>query len=92
MSLIDTIKTYFTKKKNNEDTGLAPEGICPNCWGKQQWEGEFYEYLKGSKNDKRDETYNNFINKIVETNISGIVIDKDTYTCKTCQVKYDHTH
>ncbi|MEH6537659.1 MAG: hypothetical protein V7719_14765 [Psychroserpens sp.] len=92
MSLIDNIKNYFDKKKNNEETGLAPEGICPNCWGKQQWEGEFYDFLKGSKNDKRDETYNNFINKVVETNISGIAIDKDTFTCKTCQVKYDHSY
>ena len=92
MSIIDNIKTYFNKKKNNETTDKAPEGICPNCWGKQNWNGEFYEVIKGSKNDKRDDTYNNFINKIVETNISGITINKDTYTCKTCRVKYDHSH
>jgi hypothetical protein len=92
MSAIENIKAYFNKKRNNETTDKAPKGICPNCWGKQQWENEFYEVMKGSKNEKRDETYNNFINKIVETNISGIVINKDTYTCKTCQVKYDHTH
>jgi hypothetical protein len=92
MSLIENIKSYFNKKNNDETTGKAPDGICPNCWGKQEWEGEFYELMKGSKNDIRDETYNNFINKIVETNISGITIDKDTYTCKTCQVIYDHNH
>ena len=89
MAVLDNIKSYFNKKRNNESTGPAPDGICPNCWGKQQWEGEFYSFMKGSKNDKRDETYNNFINKVVETNISGITIDKDTYTCKTCQIKYD---
>ena len=90
MSLIENIKSYLNKKNNEEITAKAPEGICPNCWEKQEWEGEFYELMKGHKNEKRDETYNNFINKIVETNISGIAIDKDTYTCKTCQVKYDH--
>lgn len=92
MTLIESIKNYFNKKKNNESTGSAPEGICPNCWGKQQWEGEFYEFSKGSKNEKRDETYNNFINKIVESNIEGIAIQKDTYTCKTCNVNYTHNH
>ena len=88
MSLIENIKNYFTKKENNQPTGDAPEGICPNCWGKQEWEGEFYKLMKGSKNEKRDETYNNFINKIVENNIDGIAIHKDTYTCKTCNVNY----
>jgi hypothetical protein len=89
MSLIGNIKNYFTKKVNNQSAGDAPEGICPNCWGKQEWDGEFYELMKGNKNEKRDETYNNFINKVVESNIDGISIHKDTYTCKTCNVKYD---
>ena len=88
MALIENIKNYFTKKSNNESIGDAPKGICPNCWGKQEWEGEFYELMKGSKNEKRDETYNNFINKIVERNIDGIAIQKDTYTCKTCNINY----
>ncbi|WP_299118901.1 hypothetical protein [uncultured Winogradskyella sp.] len=92
MTLFESIKSYFNKKKNNESTGNSPEGICPNCWGKQEWEGEFYEFMKGSKNEKRDETYNNFINKIVESNIEGIAIQKDTYTCKTCTINYAHNH
>jgi len=88
MKVIDSVKNYFNKKKNNEPTGNAPENICPNCWGKQEWEGEFYKEMKGTKNEKRDETYNNFINKVVETNISGIVIHSDTYTCETCNTNY----
>ena len=92
MSIIDNIKPSFNKNKNHETTEQAPEGICPNCWGNQNWDGDFYEVMKGNKNDKRDDTYNNFINKIVETNISGITIHKDTYTCKTCQIKYKHEH
>ena len=92
MSIVDDLKNYFNKKRNNQMTGSAPEGICPNCWGKQEWEGEFYKFTKGSKNDQRDDTYNNFINKIVESNIEGIVISKDTYTCQTCRITYDHTH
>ena len=92
MSLIENIKSYFTKKENNQPVGDSPEGVCPNCWGKQEWEGEFYEFMKGSKNEKRDETYNNFINKIVESNIDGIAINKDSYTCKTCNVNFAHKH
>ena len=35
--LLDKIKSYFTKKSKEEETGLAPEGICPNCWGYTEW-------------------------------------------------------
>ena len=89
MSLITNIKKYFNAKSNGDTTLKSPEGICPNCWGKQQWEGEFYEFIKGSKNDIKDDTYNNFINKIVESNIDGIKIKEDTYTCATCNMKYN---
>jgi hypothetical protein len=88
MSITDTLKNYFNQKTTNETKETSPKGICPNYWGKQQWEGQFYELIEGRKNKKRDNTYNNFINKIVETNISGIIIDKDTYTCKTCHLNY----
>ena len=89
MTILQAITTYFKKKENNEVSGNAPAGICPNCCGKQEWEGEFYSFKKGSKNEKRDDIYNNFINKIVEKNIEGIIINADTYTCETCQIKYD---
>jgi nitrous oxidase accessory protein NosD len=88
MSLIGNIKNYFTKKVNNQSAGDAPEGICPNCWGKQEWEGEFYTLNKGNKLVGYDQTYNNFINKIVEKNVSGISINEDTYKCETCEISY----
>ena len=39
MNLIENIKAYFKKKSENKETGNAPEGVCPNCWGRQEWEG-----------------------------------------------------
>ena len=77
MSIIENIKTYFNKKRDNETTGTAPERNLSELVGENN-NGmmNFYEVVKGSKNEKRDDTYNNFINKIVETNISGITINK----------------
>lgn len=88
MNLIENLKSYFSKKANNQTTSKAPEGVCPNCWGKQEWEGEFYKLNKGNKLIGNDKTYNNFINKIVENNISGITINQDNYECETCKVGY----
>jgi hypothetical protein len=88
MSLLQNIKNYFTSKAAGKETEKAPVGICPNCWGKEEWEGEFYKLKKGNKLSGNDQTYNNFINKIVESNVSGITINKDSYECETCKVSY----
>ncbi|QVY64105.1 hypothetical protein [Polaribacter sp. Q13] len=88
MSILTNIKNYFNDKAEGNTAKKAPVGLCPNCWGKQEWEGEFYKQNKGNKLLGDDQTYNNFINKIVENNISGIIINKDTYQCETCKIGY----
>jgi hypothetical protein len=42
LSIAQNIKNYFNSKTEGTTTKKAPDGICPNCWGKQEWEGEFY--------------------------------------------------
>jgi hypothetical protein len=86
MSIIQNIKNYFNSKAEGNTLEKAPEGICPNCWGKQEWEGDFYRLNKGSKLVGNDQTYNSFINKIVESNVSGMVISEDSYECETCKI------
>ena len=88
MSILQNIKNYFTSKAEGNTSEKAPVGICRNCWGKQEWEGEFYTLNKGNKLVGYDQTYNNFINKIVEKNVSGISINEDTYKCETCEISY----
>lgn len=88
MDLFENIKTYFKKKDENLSTANAPEGVCPNCWGDQNYDGEYYELKKGNKLSKKDDTYNNFIHKIVERNIVGVKISEDTYTCTSCKTNY----
>ena len=46
MDILESIKSFFVKKSNNEETPKAPEGVCPNCWGSQDWEGEYYKFMK----------------------------------------------
>ena len=41
MNIFENIKNYFTAKLEGKETEKTPEGICPNCWGKQEWDGEF---------------------------------------------------
>jgi len=87
MKLLDSVKIFFNKKRNNQETGLAPEGVCPNCWGKQEWEGEFYKIIKSKDAKPESQTYNNFIKDVVKK-LDKITLTKDDYTCETCKVSY----
>jgi hypothetical protein len=88
MSLVQNLKNYFKKKHNNEEAGLAPEGVCPNCWGKQEWGGEYYTFMKGQNANPSDETYDSFVQEVARK-LDKITIKENSYTCETCQVKYE---
>jgi hypothetical protein len=88
MSLIENIKSYFKKKTNNQEAGAAPEGVCPNCWGKQDWDGEHYTFMKGQNSNPSNDTYTNFV-KDVARKLDKIVVNKDNYVCETCKVHYE---
>jgi len=87
MNIIENVKTYFRVKSNGNTTLTAPENICPNCWGKQEWEGEFYKKIKANNITLKNNTYNNFIHEIAEK-LDKIILKKDTYQCETCKVRY----
>ncbi len=87
MSLIENLKKYFSQKDKSQDTPLAPEGVCPNCWGKQEWDGEYYKFMKGQKGDPSKETYTSFVQDVARK-LDKITIHKDTYTCETCSITY----
>ncbi len=88
MSLIENLKTYFSAKHKNEASNSAPEGVCPNCWGKQEWEGHFYKQIKANNITPEHNTYNSFIHEVAEK-LDKITLKEDTYTCETCNVKYE---
>ena len=83
MDIIQNLKKYFTSKAEGNISKKAPVGICPNCWGKQEWEGEFYKKIKtGTPNDK---TYENFINDVA-IKLDKITLKKDILVCETCKM------
>ncbi len=86
MSIVDNIKSFFKTKSEGKETQIVPEGVCPNCWGKQEWEGEFYKKIKASNITPESKTYTSFIHEIVEK-LDKITLKEDTYTCETCNLK-----
>ena len=64
MNIADSIKNFFRAKANNEPVNSAPEGVCPNCWGRQEWEGNYYKLMKARNITPESNTYNSFIHEI----------------------------
>ena len=91
MGLIENLKTYFKKKDNNEETGDAPVGVCPNCWGETAWEGEYYKFKKGHDGNYDDDTYNNFVQDVARK-LDKITVKGNERLCETCKVDYSHSH
>ena len=64
MNIIESLKKYFSKLDTQEKTDAAPEGICPNCWGRGEWVGEYYKFRKGEDVNPSKATYNSFVQDV----------------------------
>ncbi len=88
MSIINSILSYF----ENKDTQQAPEGLCPNCWGRQEYEGETYEFLQSHQINLNNLTEKKaFIQDFVTKKIDGITLQRkgEKFMCTSCSVSYD---
>ena len=82
--IIDKIKDYFSKKDNEENTNVSPDGTCPICWGREEWDGQYYKLKKDKSLTKGGDNYNSFINKIVERHVDTVHKIENKYVCTTC--------
>lgn len=44
MDIVGNIIKYL--KKGQDEKEGAPEGLCPNCWGRQEYGGKFFIAIK----------------------------------------------
>jgi len=87
---MNLIKKIFKKKIKDEFTEV-PEGVCPNCWGDQEYDNmvrEKYEDAQISVNNHK--TKYAFIQNFVVTHLNGIKL-KSTIKgreCPTCKMVF----
>ncbi|MFT4600549.1 MAG: hypothetical protein ACI857_000723 [Arenicella sp.] len=82
-SILENIKEYFKKKDAGETVQASPEGTCPVCWGRSEWDGKHYEIVK-DKHSGGTTTYDSFISKIVDEHVRTTHNLKDKYICTNC--------
>jgi hypothetical protein len=81
----------FFKKPATETKGEAPEGLCPNCWGKQEYDHTIRELYRDKQIDVNNHSANHaFIQEFVVARVAGIHLKKGNngFECPTCKTTY----
>lgn len=88
MTLINNIKALLVGKSN-----LPPSGFCPNCWGRQEYGGNFYEAVKNEGIDLNNiDQKKGWIQDYVNKNLSSIALQNrgTSKTCNVCYTSFNH--
>lgn len=88
--MIDKLIAFF-KRPASETKNETPEGICPNCWGKQEYDNVIRELYQDKQIDVNNGQANhNFIQNVVVNKIEGIRLRKGNsgLECTSCKVTY----
>lgn len=90
MDLIDHV-VKFLKKPKKETAGKAPEGLCPVCWGYQEYDHKIRKLYKDKQVDVNNHSARYMrIQKFLKENIEGIKLKKgEIASCPTCGNKHE---
>lgn len=90
MNIIDWVKGFLTGNKSEE----APEMHCPNCWGRQEYEGKFIEAINQEQIDLNNlNEKKGWIQDYAVRKFEGIKLQKtqDYFQCPSCKLEYKNT-
>ena len=87
MSFIDTIAAFF-RRPAEETRDEVPEGACPNCWGRFEYDNVVREMIKDRQvNVLNNEEHYAFIQAFVVEHIDGIKLKNTNHglECPRCR-------
>jgi hypothetical protein len=85
MNLIHTLVNFF-KNPQEETKDKTPEGLCPVCWGYQQYDGKIRQLFRDKQVDvnNHQESYT-LIQQFVKQHLDNITLrEGDIYHCPVC--------
>jgi len=88
--MIEKLIAFF-KKTAQETNNETPEGVCPNCWGNQEYDSVIRELYQDHQIDVNNGQANhNFTQNVLVNKIEGIKLKKGNYglVCPNCRVNY----
>ncbi len=88
--MIEKLISFF-KKPQTETKDIVPEGICPNCWGEQEYDNKIRTLYKDQQIDVNNHSSNYaFVQQFMVTHLNGIRLKKGNngLECPTCKIRY----
>jgi hypothetical protein len=82
----------FFKQSPEEAKNKVPEGVCPNCWGEQEYDNRIRNMYRDKQIDVNNHEKNfSFIQEFVINRINGIQLIKgnNSLQCPACKKNYD---
>ena len=85
---------FKTQKKNKlSENDLLQAGACPNCWGLQEYERQFIEYVEDKTKAALSGDHSAqkaFIQQFIQDHLTGIRLKKDGdyQVCPACGSKH----
>lgn len=91
MNITESIYSFF-QKSERERENEAPEGLCPVCWGYQQYDGKVRDIIKDKQIDVNNhkDSYM-LIQGFVKENLEGIKLKQgEVNSCPSCTCEDDN--
>ena len=94
MSLFNQLKSFLQRSETEKESTKidVPDGICPNCWGREEYGGHFYESVKNEGVDINNiSSKKGWIEAYAIERLGGIQFKKNAegaLACPTCRVTY----
>ncbi len=80
----------FSKIFTNDE--LYDAGLCPNCWGQQEYDNQFRDLLKDKQVDVNNHNSRHaFIQEFVVKNVEGIHLKRGEHSviCARCNTVFE---
>lgn len=82
------ILAFIKAKLNNKKEVSVPQGYCPNCWGRQEYQGKLFDSVHNEGINKHNiNSKIGWIQAYTEKYLSGIQLQQidNKLACRACQ-------
>jgi hypothetical protein len=90
MSFVNAL-LKIARKSSAPSSSDTPDGLCPNCWGREEYGGQFYDAVKnrGLDANHKDEDVG-WVQDYANKHLTGIRLKRkgDQLVCSKCKVTY----
>ena len=91
MSILEKLMALLTGGKPANEENLVNAEVCPNCWGKQEYDNEVRDVVNDRSKTPHEKKA--FVAKFVETHVTGIALrhEDDKLVCPACDGVYKNS-